>query len=114
MIGTTNFDNGSFEHNDEVNVAFRDASVTAGVEADFEADLARSREITLDGWRRRPLREQLVGTGAWILERQQYKDLNVLSYLLPASSVDVNPFVPAWLHFALSLVCVCVTDLYCV
>ena len=71
VIGTTNFDNRSFEHNDEVNVAFRDASVTAGVEADFEADLARSREITLDRWRRRPLWEKLVGAGAWILERQQ-------------------------------------------
>ena len=71
VIGTTNFDNRSFEHNDEVNLAFRDASVTARVTADFEADLARSREITLTSWRHRPLWEKLVGTGAWILERQQ-------------------------------------------
>ena len=27
VIGTTNFDNRSFEHNDEVNVAFRDQDV---------------------------------------------------------------------------------------
>jgi len=71
VIGTTNFDNRSFEHNDEVNVAFRDRNVTARVAADLEADLKQCREITLDAWRRRPLWEKLIGTVAWILERQQ-------------------------------------------
>ena len=71
VIGTTNFDNRSFEHNDEVNVAFRDRTVTARVAADLEADLKQCREITLDAWRRRPLWEKLIGTVAWILERQQ-------------------------------------------
>jgi cardiolipin synthase A/B len=71
VIGTTNFDNRSFEHNDEVNVAFRDPAVTARVAADLEADLKQCREITLEGWRARPLWEKLIGTMAWILERQQ-------------------------------------------
>jgi cardiolipin synthase len=71
VMGTTNFDNRSFEHNDEVNVAFRDHGVTARVAADLEADLRKSTEITLDAWRRRPLWEKLIGTVAWILERQQ-------------------------------------------
>ena len=71
VIGTTNFDNRSFEHNDEVNVAFRDATVTARVAADLEADLTRCREITLNDWRRRPLWEKAIGAVAWILERQQ-------------------------------------------
>jgi cardiolipin synthase len=71
VLGTTNFDNRSFEHNDEVNVAFRDGSVTARVTADFESDLAKSREITLDAWRSRPLWEKPIGAVAWILERQQ-------------------------------------------
>ena len=71
VIGTTNVDNRSFEHNDEMNVAFRDASVTARVTADLQADLTKCREITLDAWRRRPLWEKLVGAVAWILERQQ-------------------------------------------
>ena len=71
VIGTTNFDNRSFEHNDEVNVAFRDAAVAARVAADLEADLKICKEITLDAWRRRPLWEKLIGTVAWILERQQ-------------------------------------------
>jgi len=71
VIGTTNFDNRSFEHNDEVNVAFRDAGVTARLAADLEADLKQCKEITLEAWRRRPVWEKLVGTVAWILERQQ-------------------------------------------
>ena len=71
VIGTTNLDNRSFEHNDEVDLAVRDQAVTARILADFELDVAASREITLTGWRRRPLLEKLVGTVAWILERQQ-------------------------------------------
>ena len=71
LIGTTNVDNRSFEHNDEVNVAFREPTVTARLERDFEADLAASDEITLEGWARRPLFEKIVGPVCWILERQQ-------------------------------------------
>lgn len=71
VIGTTNLDNRSFEHNDEVNVAIRDRNVTARLMADFEADLTRSHEVTNAAWHRRPIWEKLVGTVAWILERQQ-------------------------------------------
>ncbi len=61
VIGTTNVDNRSFEHNDEVNVAFREPRVTARLRHDFEADMSASDEITLDDWRRRPRLEKLVG-----------------------------------------------------
>ncbi|MNC91775.1 Cardiolipin synthase [compost metagenome] len=71
VVGTTNIDNRSFEHNDEVNVAFRDPTVNERLERDFAADLAASDEITLDGWSRRPLLEKIVGPVCWILERQQ-------------------------------------------
>jgi cardiolipin synthase len=71
VIGTTNLDNRSFEHNDEVNVAFRDAGINARLTADFQNDLSHSREITLSDWRRRPLWEKLIGSVAWVLERQQ-------------------------------------------
>ena len=71
VIGTTNVDNRSFEHNDEVNLAIRDGRVAERLAADFANDLTRSREITLDGWRRRPRWEKIVGRVAWILERQQ-------------------------------------------
>ena len=71
VIGTTNVDNRSFEHNDEVNVAFRETHVTGRLRQDFEADLAASDEITMDVWASRPLFEKLVGPVCWILERQQ-------------------------------------------
>lgn len=71
VIGTTNFDNRSFEHNDEVNVGARDEGIAARLTRDYEADMAGSLEITFDGWKRRPLWEKLIGTVAWILERQQ-------------------------------------------
>jgi len=71
VIGTTNVDNRSFEHNDEVNVAIRDPHVAARLTADFLADRERSKEITLAAWRHRPVWEKLIGSVAWILERQQ-------------------------------------------
>jgi cardiolipin synthase len=71
IVGTTNVDNRSFEHNDEVNVGFRDEGVAARLTEDYLADLGRSVELTEDGWQRRHLLEKLVGTVAWILERQQ-------------------------------------------
>lgn len=71
VLGTTNIDNRSFEHNDEDNLAMRDTAVAARLLADYERDLETSREVTLDIWRRRPLWEKVVGPFVWILERQQ-------------------------------------------
>jgi cardiolipin synthase A/B len=71
VIGTTNVDNRSFEHNDEVNLAFRERAVTERLRRDFEADVAASNEITLDAWHARSPFEKLVGPVCWILERQQ-------------------------------------------
>jgi phosphatidylserine/phosphatidylglycerophosphate/cardiolipin synthase-like enzyme len=64
-------DNRSFEHNDEVNVAFREATVTQRLRRDFESDLAASDEITLERWGARPVYEKLIEPVCWILERQQ-------------------------------------------
>jgi cardiolipin synthase len=71
VLGTTNFDNRSFEHNDEVNVAIRDEEMSARLTKDFQQDLKCCEEVTLETWRRRPLFEKIVEPFAWILERQQ-------------------------------------------
>jgi cardiolipin synthase len=71
VLGTTNIDNRSFEHNDEDNIAMRDPAVAARLLQDYERDLAGSREISLALWQRRPVWEKLVGPFVWILERQQ-------------------------------------------
>ena len=64
VIGTTNVDNRSFEHNDEVNVAIpRPATSPRGSRADLlRGPRSGASEITLDAWRRRPLWEKLIGT----------------------------------------------------
>jgi cardiolipin synthase len=71
VLGTTNMDNRSFEHNDEVNVAMRDAAVAARLMDDYRRDLADSDEITLARWQARPVWEKILGPFVWILERQQ-------------------------------------------
>ena len=71
MIGTTNIDNRSFEHNDEVNVAMLDRGVAARLMDDYEHDIADSDEVMLARWRRRPLWEKVAGPFIWSLERQQ-------------------------------------------
>jgi cardiolipin synthase len=71
VIGTTNLDNRSFEHNDELNVAIRDPEIAARLTGDFEADASRSRPMSYADWRHRPIWERLIGTLAWLLERQQ-------------------------------------------
>lgn len=71
VLGTTNFDNRSFEHNDEVNLAVRDEDVSNRLARDFENDLVCCEQVTLDTWRRRPWLEKVVEPFAWFLERQQ-------------------------------------------
>ena len=71
VLGTTNFDNRSFEHNDEVNVAIRDEELSDRVTKDFLHDLESCEAVTLETWKRRPLYEKIVEPIAWILERQQ-------------------------------------------
>lgn len=71
VIGTTNIDNRSFEHNDEVSLAMRDPAVAARLLQDYERDILDSEAIPLARWQRRPLWEKVVGTFTWILERQQ-------------------------------------------
>jgi cardiolipin synthase A/B len=71
VLGTTNIDNRSFEHNDEVNVAMRDPELAARLLEDYRKDVDSSEEVTLERWRRRPVWEKIVGPFVWILERQQ-------------------------------------------
>ena len=57
-VGSTNFDNRSFALNDEANLNLYDAKFARRMTEVFEADLGRSRQITLEAWRKRPWRER--------------------------------------------------------
>jgi cardiolipin synthase len=60
VVGSANMDIRSKELNEENAVGIRDASLAVAVETAFLADLARSREIRLDDWRRRGLVPRLL------------------------------------------------------
>jgi cardiolipin synthase len=59
-VGSTNFDNRSFRLNDEANLNVFDKEFAQEQTRIFEADLARSKVITLHAWRKRPLMEKLL------------------------------------------------------
>ena len=52
-IGTTNFDNRSFAHNEESNVCVYDATLAEHLEAIFQADLRGCTRVDPHTWRRR-------------------------------------------------------------
>jgi cardiolipin synthase len=55
MAGSANFDNRSFELNDELNVAVFDARLAERLRLDFERDLTKSKKLDLEEWRARPI-----------------------------------------------------------
>lgn len=69
-VGTTNFDNRSFSHNEENNVCVYDRAWAQALHAVFLADLAACQQVTLERWRRRGLGERLGGFVASFLEEQ--------------------------------------------
>ena len=68
--GSTNFDDRSFRLNDEANLNIYDATFAKEQVAVFEADLAKSKRITLEMWKARPLREKIAEKFASLLDSQ--------------------------------------------
>ena len=71
LAGSTNLDSRSFGINDEVNVAVPDPAFVARLEADFQRDLARSREMSYEEWKNRPFWEKLQEWCGWVIQRQE-------------------------------------------
>ena len=69
-VGSTNFDNRSFAVNDEANLNVYDAAFARAQAAVFDADLARSRRVSLEQWENRPWREKLAEHASAILSSQ--------------------------------------------
>ncbi|HEV7805059.1 MAG TPA: phospholipase D-like domain-containing protein [Solirubrobacteraceae bacterium] len=55
-VGSVNFDNRSFQLQDEATLCVASDAFTAALDDQFERDLARSEEIDLERWHGRPLR----------------------------------------------------------
>jgi cardiolipin synthase A/B len=58
-VGSANFDNRSFRLNDEANINVFDRGFALEQARIFAEDRARSRPVTLEAWRHRPLTERL-------------------------------------------------------
>jgi cardiolipin synthase A/B len=69
-VGSTNFDNRSFRLNDEANLNVFDGAFAREQAEVFTRDRARSKAVTLEEWRDRPITERLEEMVAWMLRRQ--------------------------------------------
>jgi cardiolipin synthase len=59
-IGSANFDDRSFETNEEITLGFRDTATTERLDQIFEKYAARANEIKLEAWRRRGWKHRLI------------------------------------------------------
>jgi cardiolipin synthase len=59
-VGSCNFDDRSFEINDEVTLGLLDAGIAHQLEGIFEKYVRRCREVTLADWSRRPLKHRVI------------------------------------------------------
>lgn len=66
-IGSSNFDDRSFETNDEVTLGVLDRALAAQLDAVFERYAADANEVTLEQWRRRGLWHRLKDRAAYSL-----------------------------------------------
>jgi cardiolipin synthase len=70
-VGSTNFDDRSFRLNDEANLNVLDAEFGRAQARVFVDDRARSREVTLEEWERRPFKERVQERFARLVKSQR-------------------------------------------
>jgi cardiolipin synthase len=59
-IGSSNFDDRSFETNDELTLSIRDEALARRLDAIFEKYVVRATEVDLERWRKRALSHKLT------------------------------------------------------
>jgi cardiolipin synthase A/B len=65
-VGSSNFDDRSFETNDEITVGFLDAALARRLEEIFEDDARHCRELDAETWRRRGLWHRLQDNALYL------------------------------------------------
>ncbi|HEX2123661.1 MAG TPA: cardiolipin synthase [Thermoanaerobaculia bacterium] len=65
-VGSTNFDDRSFQLNDEVNIGLIDAQIAAQLKAAFAADLRHARQRQFEEWQNRSLWHKLIDGLAYL------------------------------------------------
>jgi cardiolipin synthase len=69
-VGTTNFDNRSFSHNEENNVCACDEGFARQLSETYERDIAVCEQVTLESWKRRPLPQKTAEALASFVQDQ--------------------------------------------
>jgi cardiolipin synthase len=69
-IGSTNFDDRSFEVNDEVTLVVYDERIAQELEQIFEADLQHATKVELGPWRKRSPIHKAIDLGAFLFNEQ--------------------------------------------
>jgi cardiolipin synthase len=66
-VGSTNFDDRSFDTNDEITLGLLDAQLARELDAIFERYAARAREIRLEAWARRGAGHKLLDNAVYLI-----------------------------------------------
>ena len=66
-VGSSNFDDRSFETNDEITLGIRDPATAQRLDAVFEKYVSRCEEIQLEAWRKRGLWHKLKDNAFYML-----------------------------------------------
>jgi cardiolipin synthase len=69
-VGSTNFDDRSFEVNDEVTLVIYDEGFSKKLEAVFEEDLKHAKKVDFEQWKHRPVLHKLKDFGAFLFNEQ--------------------------------------------
>ena len=69
-IGSTNFDDRSFEINDEVSLVVYDEAIARELEETFEKDLKDAKAVDLEKWKRRPVTHKLRDFFSFLFNEQ--------------------------------------------
>ena len=69
-VGSTNFDDRSFELNDEVSCGFTDPDIARQLREAFFDDIRFAEEVHFEEWQKRPLKHKLLDGAAFLLRRE--------------------------------------------
>jgi len=69
-VGSTNFDDRSFELNDEITVGLIDRDIANQLREAYVRDLNDCKEMLFDEWRTRPWRHRLLDAGCFLARRE--------------------------------------------
>ena len=65
-VGSTNFDDRSFQLNDEITLGVLDRNIAAALRQAFANDLRQTHQRTFDEWSHRPLWHKLIDQLAYL------------------------------------------------